>query len=137
MRIIAYFFLLGMLFLTATAQSYSQKPQVNKSDSLIVYKLNIKEEIGPAIWRQTKQSFTEAKQHKADIILIHMNTYGGLVDAADSIRTAILNSKIPVWVFIDNNAASAGARANKCPTNTSRICVLLCEQPPKHTVKIP
>ncbi|HAN76824.1 MAG TPA: serine protease, partial [Bacteroidales bacterium] len=98
-----------MLFLTATAQSYSQKPQVNKSDSLIVYKLNIKEEIGPAIWRQTKQSFTEAKQHKADIILIHMNTYGGLVDAADSIRTAILNSKIPVWVFIDNNAASAGA----------------------------
>jgi len=28
---------------------------------------------------------------------------------ADSMRTKILNSKIPVWVFIDNNAASAGA----------------------------
>jgi membrane-bound serine protease (ClpP class) len=41
--------------------------------------------------------------------LIHMNTYGGLVDAADSIRTTILNSKIPVYVLIDNNAASAGA----------------------------
>jgi len=38
-----------------------------------------------------------------------MNTYGGLVDAADSIRTVILNSKTPVFVFIDNNAASAGA----------------------------
>ncbi|RLD66699.1 MAG: nodulation protein NfeD [Bacteroidetes bacterium] len=38
-----------------------------------------------------------------------MNTYGGLVDAADSIRTKILNSEIPVFVFIDNNAASAGA----------------------------
>jgi membrane-bound serine protease (ClpP class) len=38
-----------------------------------------------------------------------MNTYGGLLDMADSIRTAILNCKIPVWVFIDNNAASAGA----------------------------
>jgi membrane-bound serine protease (ClpP class) len=38
-----------------------------------------------------------------------MNTYGGMVDAADSIRTKILNSKIPVYVFIDNNAASAGA----------------------------
>ena len=28
---------------------------------------------------------------------------------ADSMRTAILNSSLPVYVFIDNNAASAGA----------------------------
>jgi membrane-bound serine protease (ClpP class) len=32
-----------------------------------------------------------------------------LVISADSIRTKILNSPIPVYVFIDNNAASAGA----------------------------
>lgn len=38
-----------------------------------------------------------------------MNTYGGAVLEADSMRTAILNSKIPVHVFIDVNAASAGA----------------------------
>jgi len=38
-----------------------------------------------------------------------MNTYGGEVLYADSIRTKILNSKIPVYVFVDNNAASAGA----------------------------
>ena len=38
-----------------------------------------------------------------------MNTYGGTVVDADSIRTRILNSKIPVVVFVDNNAASAGA----------------------------
>lgn len=28
---------------------------------------------------------------------------------ADSLRSMILNSRKPVWVFIDNNAASAGA----------------------------
>lgn len=38
-----------------------------------------------------------------------MNTYGGLLESADSMRTAILYSPIPVYVFIDNNAASAGA----------------------------
>ena len=38
-----------------------------------------------------------------------MNTYGGTVLDADSIRTKILQSPIPVYVFIDNNAASAGA----------------------------
>jgi len=69
----------------------------------------MRRDIGPAIWRQTKQAFIEAREMNADYILIHMNTYGGAVIQADSIRTMILNSKIPVYVFIDNNAASAGA----------------------------
>ena len=51
----------------------------------------------------------QATELNADIVLIHLNTYGGLVDAADSIRTALLNFPKPTWVFIDNNAASAGA----------------------------
>ena len=75
----------------------------------LVYKFNIKEEIAPPIWRKTQKALQEAKEMNADIILIHMNTYGGMLDAADSIRTAILKSEIPVFVFIDNNAASAGA----------------------------
>lgn len=79
-------------------------------DSLLkVYKFNIKEEIAPPVWRDTQKAFEEAKNLKADLILIHMNTYGGMLDAADSIRTIILKSQIPVYVFIDNNAASAGA----------------------------
>lgn len=75
----------------------------------IILKYDIRSEIGPAVWRQTMQAFDKAKNVNAEYVLIHMNTYGGLVDAADSIRTKILNSKIPVLVFIDNNAASAGA----------------------------
>nr|WP_238480264.1 NfeD family protein [Mangrovibacterium lignilyticum] len=63
----------------------------------------------PRTWRDTQHAFEEADSLKADLILIHMNTYGGTVLDADSIRTKILNSSIPVYVFIDNNAASAGA----------------------------
>lgn len=63
----------------------------------------------PAAWRQVQRGLDEAQQKNADIILLHLNTYGGMVDMADSIRTKILNSPIPVWVFIDNQAASAGA----------------------------
>ena len=81
----------------------------SSKEQKLVYKLNIKENIAPAIWRQTQQAFDEADSLKADLFLIHMNTYGGAVLDADSIRTKILNSPIPVYVFIDNNAASAGA----------------------------
>ncbi|HKK60725.1 MAG TPA: NfeD family protein [Salinivirga sp.] len=81
----------------------------NAQDSTIVYVYDIKQEIGPEAWRNTQKAFTAANKKNADLVLIHMNTYGGMVNAADSIRTKILNSDIPVWVFIDNNAASAGA----------------------------
>jgi len=75
----------------------------------LVYKLNIKQDITPATKRQVMQAFEAADSLEADIFLIHMNTYGGTVVDADSIRTKILQSDIPVYVFIDNNAASAGA----------------------------
>src|SRR5665811_761086 len=80
-----------------------------EKDKTLVYKLNIKQEITKGTWRQTQQAFEAADSLGADVFLIHMNTYGGTVLDADSIRTKILQSSIPVYVFIDNNAASAGA----------------------------
>lgn len=75
----------------------------------IVYVFDINKEIAPAMWRQTQQSFEKARIENANYIILKLNTYGGMVNMADSIRTKILNSKIPVYVFIENNAASAGA----------------------------
>lgn len=74
-----------------------------------IYQFEIFEEIAPAATRKTQQAFDEALEMNADLIILHLNTYGGLVSDADSIRTRILNSPIPVYVFIENNAASAGA----------------------------
>lgn len=79
------------------------------AEEKLVYKLNIKQEITRATWRQTQQAFAAADSLGAGLFLIHMNTYGGTVLDADSIRTRILQSEIPVVVFVDNNAASAGA----------------------------
>ncbi|HCY01001.1 MAG TPA: hypothetical protein DG754_12750 [Bacteroidales bacterium] len=88
--------------------SFSVTDSTGASSGKLVYKINIKEDIMPAAWRHVQRGFKEANELKADIMLIHMNTYGGLVNMADSIRTKLLNSQIPVWVFIDNQAASAG-----------------------------
>lgn len=70
---------------------------------------DIKENIAPAMTRHTSKAIDRAEEIGADLIIIHMNTYGGFVVDADSIRTKILNTEIPVYTFIDNNAASAGA----------------------------
>ncbi|MDR0431404.1 MAG: nodulation protein NfeD [Tannerellaceae bacterium] len=75
----------------------------------VIYKIDIKKEIDNTTWLYLNNGMAEARLLDADAILVHMNTYGGQVDMADSMRTAILYSPIPVYVFIDNNAASAGA----------------------------
>lgn len=81
----------------------------NKEQKKLVYIIDIKKEIDNTTKLYLSNGMAEAQEKEADAILIHMNTYGGLLEAADSMRTAILYSPIPVYVFIDNNAASAGA----------------------------
>lgn len=78
-------------------------------DQPLVYKINIQKEIDNTTRIYLRNGLSEADSLKADAILIHLNTYGGQVDATDSMRTAILYNPIPVYIFIDNNAASAGA----------------------------
>lgn len=84
------------------------KETVPESDFL-VYTFSIMDMIAAPTWRITQEAMEEATELGADVIILHLNTYGGEVSAADSIRTKILNSPVPVHVFIDDNAASAGA----------------------------
>lgn len=74
-----------------------------------VFTFPLKDEINASTWRTTKKAFEQATAKKATYILIDLDTYGGAVDYADSIRTKILRSSIPVMILINNNAISAGA----------------------------
>lgn len=96
-----------MAMLLMATLTFAQNDSIQKQT--LVYKFDIMREIGSTTWIHTQNAIDEATRLNADIILLHLNTYGGQVVFADSIRTKILNSKIPVHVFIDNNAASAGA----------------------------
>lgn len=74
-----------------------------------IYKITINKEIGTTTWQYIKHGLKESLDKKSDAVIIELNTYGGSVDSADSIRTAILNHPTPVYAYINNNAASAGA----------------------------
>ena len=97
----AFLLMIMMLLLTSFMSVAKDQP--------LVYKINIQKEIDNTTRIYLRNGLSEADSLKADAILIHLNTYGGQVDAADSMRTAILYNPIPVYIFIDNNAASAGA----------------------------
>ena len=96
--------LLFIILLTISSGLLSaQQPQKK------VFTFAIDQDIDPIMNRRVKLAMDQAEKIKADVILIQMDTYGGAVTDADEIRTRILESKIPVYVFINKDAASAGA----------------------------
>lgn len=71
--------------------------------------LTLDDEIDARAWQHTRRACEKAVSGRADLFVVNMNTYGGALDAADSIRTALLRLPIPTVAFVDHNAASAGA----------------------------
>jgi len=80
---------------------------VNAQTKVMV--MDIKGEIDPLMRRYVSLALDHARQTQADVVIIEMDTYGGLLtDAADIVENIIAFKK-PVWVFINSDAASAGA----------------------------
>jgi membrane-bound serine protease (ClpP class) len=71
--------------------------------------MEIKDEIDPRMKRYVDLAFDHAEKTKADIVIIEMDTYGGVLTDAKEIVDRIMHFKKPVWVFINSDAASAGA----------------------------
>ena len=69
----------------------------------------IKANIDPRTNRYTKLLLEEGEKNQYDIIIIEMDTYGGAVNDADDIRTRILDYDKPIYVWVNKDAASAGA----------------------------
>ncbi|EEI89930.1 hypothetical protein HMPREF0765_4435, partial [Sphingobacterium spiritivorum ATCC 33300] len=74
-----------------------------------VYHVRIHDEIGPAAWRTFDKATKRASELKSAYMLVELNTFGGAVNYADSIRSRLLNSPMKTVVYINHNAASAGA----------------------------
>ena len=104
------FFCVGNAFSQSSpATDAADTLPLHKTPGRKVYVFPIHEQIMPAAVRLTDKCLKEAESWGAQLVVIDLNTYGGLMDAADTIRTRILNCPVPVYVFINNQAASAGA----------------------------
>lgn len=75
----------------------------------LVFLLKLDSDIDPRTNRYTKLALEEAKNLEADYVIIEMDTYGGALNDADDIRTRVLEFENPIYVYINKDAASAGA----------------------------
>ena len=80
------------------------------NDSLTVfYRIRLDQDIDPSSQRLVTMGLEKAREAHADYVILDLDTYGGAVNAADSIRSAILRYEKPVVAFVNMQAASAGA----------------------------
>jgi membrane-bound serine protease (ClpP class) len=93
--------LLSIVLLLVSIASIAQ----NKN----VLVMEIKSEIDPRMKRYVELALEEARASKADLVVIEMDTYGGVLTDAKEIVDLIMHHDRPVWVFINSDAASAGA----------------------------
>ena len=74
-----------------------------------VYRVTVDGMIDTALAAYVERALGDAEDAGASVVVLRVDTYGGLLDAADQIRKALLSSPVPTVAVIDRNAASAGA----------------------------
>lgn len=71
--------------------------------------MDIRSEIDPRMNRYVELAINHSKEIEADVVLIDMDTYGGVLTDAKEIVDQLMEIDVPIWVFINTDAASAGA----------------------------
>jgi len=64
--------------------------------------------IVPAVASYIDRGITEAEDRQSDVVIIELNTPGGLLSTTEEIVDRILDSRVPVVVYVDRWAGSAG-----------------------------
>jgi len=100
---------LVVLATVTTVYAQSTAPNTSPNTDFKVLVIPLKAEIDPRTNRLTEKGLDRATEIDADLVIIEMDTYGGAVNDADEISTRILDYPKPVVVFINKDAASAGA----------------------------
>jgi membrane-bound serine protease (ClpP class) len=107
---------LMMLAVVAAAQPATEAPPAAEPVSLglelgegPVFVVPVDGMIDLVLSRYVDRALADATAANAAVVIFQVDTFGGLVDAADRIRTALLHAEVPTVAFIDLNAASAGA----------------------------
>lgn len=106
------FYTLVLLWMMAFTNLYATDQDTTNTTTTqkpVFYIIHLHQEIDKAAFRLIRDGLQQAQEKQADYCILDMNTYGGAVDAADSIRSMIIQSPVPVIAFINSQAASAGA----------------------------
>ncbi len=101
--------LLGGAQPTEAQQTSEAAERLRASAEGAVYVIPVQGMIDNALARYIDRAVSDAEENDATLIIFNIDTFGGLVDAADLIRKRILDAEPATVAYVNKNAASAGA----------------------------
>jgi membrane-bound serine protease (ClpP class) len=115
LRCIAQWLAIGLLLVSpASSRSADAGAPVNRFATLV----ELNGPIGPAMSRYVEQSLLDARNQRSAVVILQMDTPGGLDTSMRDIIKAILASPVPVVAYV----APSGARAASAGTYILYAC---------------
>jgi len=106
MKISPFTLVLLIIALVVTIASYRE---AGHGETDLLYVIPLKGNISGGIADFIQRAIAEAEERQAEAILLELKTLGGYADSMTEIGDTISKAKIPVDVFIEGRAISAGA----------------------------
>jgi len=103
---IAIVFLLAGLFVTGF--SYLQDSSITKSEKSVGV-INVSGTIGPTTTSYIDRGLRKAKSNNDELLVIELNTPGGLLNSTQDIVRIMLGSDLPIAVYVSPEGANAGS----------------------------
>jgi len=98
--------ILVLIAVLATLETGQAREVIHKGDVVVV---PLRGEISPSLLMFLRRAEKVAESSGASAIIFEMNTYGGRLDSAEEITSALNHATIPTYTFINSNAGSAGS----------------------------
>ena len=98
--------ILVLIAVLATLEAGQAREVIHKGDVVVV---PLRGEISPSLLMFLRRAEKVAESSGASAIVFEMNTYGGRLDSAEEITSALNHATIPTYTFINSNAGSAGS----------------------------
>jgi membrane-bound serine protease (ClpP class) len=103
----------ALLAAALVAASAAAPPSAAAEGSKLALMIEIAGPIGPATARHVKEALTTARDRRAEVVILRLDTPGGLVTSTREIIADVLASPVPVVGYVapsGGHAASAGDR---------------------------
>lgn len=108
-RLRGFNFVILLLLVLALVVTFTTYRRIGDEGKNLLYVIPLKGTISGGTADFISRALNEAEERKAEAALIELKTFGGGIDAMTEIADVISASDLPIYVFVEGRAISAGA----------------------------
>src|SRR2546427_1414040 len=99
---------LALLALIVAGAAAASDPPAAESSEGLVYSVTLNDALHPVTARYLKEAIQRANEAHARLVILKLDTPGGLVSSVEEMVKDITSSRVPIVVFVNGSKAASG-----------------------------